>query len=413
MASPTNQRVIVLDMGTMLTRVGWAGDEEPVASFPTVVGIKRDPQFSPVVGSGAFSRQKSLQLIHPLRAGKKRVLPALGGCGASGQHSRTRSGGPEEDMEAEYLATIWRHSIEENLGVPANKHPVLLADSSITSRQNRETMLELLLHDLRVPAVCIKHPDILSLRCTGSETGLVITSGEQATTFTPIVDGRILQDACAQLQVGGEHVTDQLFKLFKKRGILIPQTEAEMAAMEITKKELCFVLPMKGAVDPEDLEGIHRTAGGIDIIISKELYECAEVIFQPHWRFMRDSAGGVEESRKSISQTVADVIRKCPPETQDALVSSIVLAGGNSHFVGFSDRLTMEVMQLMEGKPVNMVMSKLNSTWHGGSMLASMPGSERFFITIEEFDARGRDVCEEKWGGAENSAPRFVDHWRR
>ena len=46
-----------------------------------------------------------------------------------------------------------------------------------------------------------------------SETGLVITSGEQATTFTPIVDGRILQDACAQLQVGGEHVTDQLFKV--------------------------------------------------------------------------------------------------------------------------------------------------------------------------------------------------------
>ena len=45
---------------------------------------------------------------------------------------------------------------------------------------------------------------------------------------------------------------------------------------------------------------------------------------------------------------------------------------------------------------LQMVMSKLNSTWHGGSMLASMPGSERFFITIEEFDARGRDVCEEK-----------------
>ena len=50
---------------------------------------------------------------------------------------------------------------------------------------------------------------------------------------------------------------------FKKRGIIIPATEAEISAMELTKSELCFVLPEKGAVDPEDLEGIHRTAGGI------------------------------------------------------------------------------------------------------------------------------------------------------
>ena len=73
-----------------------------------------------------------------------------------------------------------------------------------------------------------------------------------------------------------------------------------------------------------------------DITISKELFECAEIIFQPHWRFMRDSAGGVEESRKTISQTVADVIRKCPSEMQEAMVSNIVLAGGNAHFVGLS-----------------------------------------------------------------------------
>ena len=44
-----------------------------------------------------------------------------------------------------------------------------------------------------------------------------------------------------------------------------------------------------------------------------------------------------------------------------------------------------------------MIVSSQNSTWHGGSMLASMQGGERFFVTPKEFEELGFEICAEKF----------------
>merc|ERR1719221_1662106 len=76
-----------------------------------------------------------------------------------------------------------------------------------------------------------------------------------------------------------------------------------------------------------------------------------------------------------IHQAVWDVIQKCDIDLRADLAENIVLAGGNTMFPGFAERLQKELENLA---PALMTVSieaqedRLLSVWNGGSILASL-----------------------------------------
>ena len=55
-------------------------------------------------------------------------------------------------------------------------------------------------------------PSILSLYASGKTTGIVVDSGECATSIIPVVDGFVVQSAVGTLPFGGRDITEYLQK---------------------------------------------------------------------------------------------------------------------------------------------------------------------------------------------------------
>lgn len=83
------------------------------------------------------------------------------------------------------MLTVWEHTYKE-LKVPPDQHPVLLTETPLNPSKNREHLVEVFFETLNVPACFIQLAPILSLYASGRTTGVVLSSGDGASTVVPV-----------------------------------------------------------------------------------------------------------------------------------------------------------------------------------------------------------------------------------
>ena len=343
-------------------------------TFPSIVGHPRHPKDQHqenYVGAEAQANRGILRLRYPVEHG---IVSNW------------------EDMEK-----IWHHTFYKELCVAPEKHPVLLTETPLNPKANREKMTQIMFETFNTPAMYVALQAVLSLYASGRTTGAVLDTGDGVSHTVPICDGHALTKTILRVNVGGCDVTDYLMRNLKseREGGFFGGLPAEREIYRDIKEKLCYVAldlkqEMETAASSTSLEKTYQLPDGKVITIGKERLLCAEVLFCPQY---------VGLSCPGISDMLYNSIRKCDVDVRKDLYANIVLSGGSTMLPGFAHRMQKEMTSLApDNMKINMIAppERKYSTWIGGSVLASLSTFQSLWISKEEYDESGVSIVHRK-----------------
>lgn len=291
------------------------------------------------------------------------------------------------------MQRVWTHIYSEELKIHAQEHPVLLTESPLNPRRNRERAAELFFETFNVPAFFVSIQAVLSLYASGKLTGMMLDSGDGVTTAVPVYEGFAMPHAVSRIDVGGRDITEHLMTLLRKCGYTF-HTTAEREVVRALKEAhgKISIIPRR----EEALEAKGRTPqsytlpDGSVIEIGPERFRAPEILFDP-------SLIGSEYD--GVHELVVSSIGKCDLELRKTLFSHIVLAGGSTMFQGFGNRLLNEVKKLAP-KDVKIRISappeRQYTAFIGGSILASLATFKRMWVSAAEYQDEGVAILHRK-----------------
>jgi actin-related protein len=250
-------RALVIDNGTGYIKAGFAGDEEPRVVFSTVIGRRsRSPSSGPVdpnekeyyIGHKAL-RRNFLQTRYPIESG---IIKNF------------------DEMEK-----IWHHTFYNELRVAPEEYSVLLTESPWNINNIREKMTQTMFETFMTRGIHISISAVLSLNLSGNSTGVVVDSGDGATSIVPIHQGKIIAEP-QKLQLTGVDLTDNLTKILTERGYWFTLDYRSREIARDMKENLCYVAQdysywddINSYVMPENLARNYETLNGNVLAVGK------------------------------------------------------------------------------------------------------------------------------------------------
>eukprot|EP01084_Bolivina_argentea_P037971 70203_1 len=177
----------VIDNGTGMMKVGFSGDEAPLAVFPTLVGRPKHEAYmigtAPkdcYIGNEAQIKRGILRLQYPIEHG---IVTNW------------------DDMEQ-----IWHYAFYNELRVSPDEHKVLLTEAPSNPKSNREKMIQIMFETFSVESFYLAIQAILSLYASGRTTGIVLDSGDGVSHTVPIYEGYCLPHAVFRIDLAGRDI---------------------------------------------------------------------------------------------------------------------------------------------------------------------------------------------------------------
>ncbi|EFC49487.1 hypothetical protein NAEGRDRAFT_30052 [Naegleria gruberi] len=354
--------IVVIDCGSTMCKAGFAGEEAPISTFPSVV---------------EYRKTKSIMLNQRERVGD-RVFSQIGVTWAKLPIER----GTIVDWDG--MEKVWYYTFHDELRVDPESNGVLLTESVLNDDTAREKTTQIMFEKFNVPSLNLENQAVLSLVACDCQTGVVLESGGGITQSVPIYEGRAIKDAVSRLELGGEDLSDLLHQILNEKGKKVNTNERQMSA-EIKKS--CYVaLDFEEELKQFDSKDYELPDGNM-ITIESERFRCPEVLFHPESIGM--DVGGIHEM-------IFNSIGMCNLELRPDLFNNVVLSGGNTMFEGIGKRLQKELCSLA---PVSMNIKVTAPperhclSWIGGSiMMASSASQQQNFISKQEYDDIGASI---------------------
>lgn len=367
---------IILDNGSGLCKVGFAGEDYPRIVVPSVIGEPRHKgimagicQKKYYVGDDALKSRGILSLRYPINHG---IVTNW------------------EDIQR-----VWAHAFSDRLRIRTEGRPLLMTEAPLNPRTNREKMTEIAFERFKVPAFYIAIQAVLSLYASGRMTGIVLDSGDGVTHVVPVYEGYSVSQAALRIDFAGRDLTSYLGRLLASNGQNF-NTSAEMEIVKNMKETLCYValdyeqeLIMGSLPDCAESKAYELPDGRI-INLGLERIQCPEALFTPSL---------VGQDVCGISTATCESVKKCGIDIRRDLYSNIVLSGGSTLFPGFSERIHKDLSSLAPSTiQVEVIASQERnfSVWSGGSILASLSTFEKMWITKKEYDEFGPSIVHKK-----------------
>lgn len=115
-------------------------------------------------------------------------------------------------LNFDVLEEIMAASLSRNLRLPIKDTPLLFAEDSIHNKESRLKLTEFLFERLEAPSIFLCRDSVLSSFACGRSTAIVLDSGSEFTTATPVHDGYALQKCTLRNKMGGNYISDILEK---------------------------------------------------------------------------------------------------------------------------------------------------------------------------------------------------------
>eukprot|EP00117_Sycon_ciliatum_P019012 scpid75680/ scgid3674/ Actin len=379
---------LVLDLGSIRWRCGFAGDGSPRYYNESVLGRSRlshksnESATSPpirktedtYIGDEAVRRRESLSLSFPIQRG---IVTDW------------------DDMQ-----TLLDHMLFRGLNLSEDSlsaRSVLYTEAVLNPKYCREKMAELLVERYNVPAILACASPILTLYASGRTTGLAMDWGHGVTSVIPIYEGHIIPNGKRRVDFGGADLTAYLADLLSAKGHHF-HTTAGLETVRIMKEELVYVASSEGETPscyaPENKD--FTLPDGNKITFGEELAQCGELLFNP-------GLLGAEYMHIPGMQTVAhESIMSCPRDCRKELWRNIVVSGAGSMHYGVAKRMQAELTRLRDQSAsashqqsasgeVKSIFppERRKSVWIGGSVLASMSTFQDQWVTKVEYQEYG------------------------
>eukprot|EP01083_Nonionella_stella_P100199 282291_1 len=411
---------VVCDNGSGMTKAGFAGHDAPRAVFPTIIGrpnhtgsggmgLARAYNIIDVfVGDEAQAKRGILRMSHPMEGG---VITNW------------------DDMER-----IWHHTWYNELRIGPEEYPFLMTESPFSPQLQREKSTQIMFERFNVPKFYLISTSLLACYSHDEQiTAVVLESGDGGTTVTPIYEGYTLSvDKENSLDLTGTMFTEYLSKLLtQNKGYSFTTTREKEDVLRIKQNCYCALDYDKELVKSQNTTDIqlelkmgdayyYDLPDGETITVNESRFQCSEPLFNPHLI-------GIE-NRGGVHQMIYDAVMKCDVDKRNDLFSHIVIAGGNTMFKGFQERLELEMskrllkhividgfarqycdIQSVSEDVRDLTHSyatdvykifcppeRMYSAWIGGSILASLSTFEEMWITKEEYDETGPSIVHKK-----------------
>ncbi|KAE8677208.1 Actin-related protein 4 [Hibiscus syriacus] len=212
---------IVIDLGSHTCKAGYAGEDAPKAVFPSVVGcIDQMDVGDDKENNDSETNNNNDDSNKP--KDKRKLYVGSQALGFRRDHTEVVS--PLKDgvvVDWDIVDNIWDHAFKDCLLIDPKEHPMLLAEPSSNTQQQREKTAELMFEKYKVPALFLAKNAVLTSFASGRATSVVIDSGGGSTMVAPVHDGYVLQKAVSASPIGGEFLTDCLMKSLESKGIVI------------------------------------------------------------------------------------------------------------------------------------------------------------------------------------------------
>ncbi|XP_036122032.1 uncharacterized protein LOC118632908 [Molossus molossus] len=342
-----NTAAVVIDTGTGFTKCGLAGEDHILSVVPSCVQL----------------------LQQPVHDQPRHTMPknSEGSCSVLNR-------GVVSDWDA--LEVLWQHLFYCRLGVKPEELAVLVADSPISPRTNREKVAEILFECFHVPAMQTVHQALLALYAYGRTSGLVLGSGHGTSYVSPILTGDLAPRDTYRLDVAGADLTEYLAQLLLRDGHSLPKA----GLVNHIKETYCYVsLDMKAEMArTQAQEGMNFMLPDKQIItLGSERFCCPEALFQPNLLGL---------NQPGLPQLALLSISRLEAKQQEQLLANVVLDGGSTLVSGFPERLRQELgpRATVLGSPHRAV-----AAWLGGSIMASRDSFQSLWLSRREYEEEG------------------------
>jgi actin-related protein len=330
--------VLVVDLGSNNTTVGWAGELKPVKTFSTIVNNKR-----------------------PIVQGFIKDLTAV------------------EELFKQIYAFFKLDPVT---------YPISVTVPPKTSPANKAKLAKLLFDKLSVPSVMLVSSAYSALCSTEFLSGLVLNVGAGVTHAVPIYEANVLHHGIQRLDVSGNDLTEALIKPITSKGHMVSTED-----VNTIKEGVCRISLDADAEVKANAGKPFTTAfltDGRQFPVFEEVVKVPEALFAPRL-LQKDGVGVAELVKKAINQCDLDVRR--------SLWENILLAGGSSMFPGFTERLEVELKKLAPENTVpvlNIAPNRMTNTWIGASTMAMAADFFDQCVSSDEFAEGGETVFQSK-----------------
>ncbi|VDD89842.1 unnamed protein product [Enterobius vermicularis] len=412
---------LVFDAGSHTFRVGFAGEEYPKGDIPSQVGVQ---ELVDQVDSS----------VDQVAAPKKSRNYYIGS---------THIGVPRPNMEiATYLKTFlvedWDiferlvdFSYRRVLNAESQYQPVLCTEPAWNISPKREKLIELMFEKYNVPAFYLIKNAVLACFANGRTAGLIVDSGASQTSAVPVYDGYCVNRGVVRSPLGGDLIAEQCRLMCEEQGIeVVPAYKIASKAVVnegekpvwTQKKNLPEVTKsFENYMKKQVLEDLASTVlqccdTPIDVEFAEKLpsspfcFPCgfskefqAERIKIPEGLFDLNYLKNVnKEALMSVSQIAVTSCGMCDIDMRPSLYSGLVVTGGNSFLMGFTERLNHDLAHKcpptikLRVSAAPSSMERRFGAWIGGSILASLGTFQQMWISRSEYDDTGKNIVDKK-----------------
>lgn len=382
------RKVIVCDNGTGFVKCGYAGDNFPAFTFPSMVGrpiIRAVNRIGDIevkdlmVGDEASKLRSMLEVAYPMENGIVRNW---------------------DDM-----CHVWDYTFGSNkMNIEPKECKVLLTEPPMNPLKNREKMIEVMFEKYQFAGAYIAIQAVLTLYAQGLLTGIVVDSGDGVTHICPVYEGFALPHLTRRLDIAGRDITRYLIKLLLLRGYAFNHS-ADFETVRMMKEKLCYIgynieQEQKLALETTFLVESYTLPDGRVIKLGGERFEAPEALFQPHL---------INVEGQGIAELVFNTIQNADIDLRPELYKHIVLSGGSTMYPGLPSRLEREIKQLHLERVLKGDVQKLSKlkiriedpprrkdmVFIGGAVLAEvMKDKDSFWMSREEYLEKGVKVLE-------------------
>ncbi|CAG9571585.1 putative actin-related protein 3 arp3 [Leishmania major strain Friedlin] len=390
--------VVVCDVGTSTTRLGYAGNAEPTFALPTVC---------------AWRDRMSAETFAVGDAAATMVGPGV-------QQRRPLEHGLVVNWDV--MEEYWCHLFNRYLCVEPQDVGVLLTEAAVTPYEQREMTAEIMFESFGVPRLCIGSQALFVLSSVGDgcDTAVVVESGAGVTQVVPIVAGYAVSGAARRFPVAGWDITQYVLKSLREheRGI---EAERALEVAERVKTRYGYTaddIACELARAESNLPSyvIHhtelhsRTGAPYSIDVGYERFLAPETMFQPD--LLAAPSAVTASACGGLPAVIDSAVWSCPMDGRRPLCANIIVSGGNARFAHFAKRLnhalqralderSAAVMAASGGTLCRQVKYEVNvrdhsqathAVWRGASAFAASPEYATAAVAREAYMECGASV---------------------
>uniref|UniRef100_A0A7S4PPE5 Uncharacterized protein n=1 Tax=Guillardia theta TaxID=55529 RepID=A0A7S4PPE5_GUITH len=360
---------------------------------------------------------------------------------------------------------VWQRMCHKDvLGIKPAETSLLVTESLFTPNEMRDNLDEFVFEELGFNKYCCASSPLLALadhKCWDPSSGLsrtgcgvMVDSGFSFTHIVPFYEGRIVHKACRRIDVGGKVMTNLLKETLSSRQWNMMD---ETILVNAIKERLSFVsqdlerdltrakqrgrtndirrlysLPTsntpgvagqdrlghviegdeaaaRSSASPMKRQKVEEGQGAASgkgaqrleeecvLEVSNERFTIPEVLFTPRMIGLHQSG---------IPLAIQSSVRHFDPPMHPLMYSTVLLVGGNALIPGFHARMLAEVRSLAPSdlhvsvpqgpQPANL------SAWRGGMRLVGAGALEGAWVTKQEYEEKGHQICRSRFKEIEN-----------